>query len=271
MFSFNTGREPFNDPEIRRAVNHALDRKQVSDVVYRGTGEVNLLPFNSLPTLAPYIEAAGDLLKKYPVDAPDPAKTAQILEAKGWKKDGEGFWAKGGQRFPMTVLLPPGFFQDIGPIFTQQLRRAGFDASFKSPTNINELMQQGDVDAYFRFDISVYSDPWVSLDQYHSRYFKETGQPAPQPFRWRNADFDKAVEQLGRIQPGDSKFMPAYLQALELWLRDLPNLPMMRWYLDMPFNGTYWKNWPSEKNPYTGGGDWHRGSTQLLLHGVEPA
>ena len=31
-------------------------------------------------------------------------------------------------------------------------------------------------------------------------------------------------EQLGRIQPGDAKFMPAYLQALEIWLRELPNL-----------------------------------------------
>jgi peptide/nickel transport system substrate-binding protein len=268
---FNCAKPPFDDPEVRWAINHALNRKQVNDVVYKGSQEPSTLPFALVPTLMPFAEAAGDLLKKYPVDAPDPARTAEILEKKGWKKDGEGFWAKGGQRFPMTVLLPPGFFQDIGPIFTQQLRRAGFDASFKAPTNVNELMQQGDVDAYFRFDISVYSDPWVSLDQYHSRYFKETGQPAPQPFRWRNADFDKAVEQLGRIQPGDAKFMPAYLQALEIWLRELPNLPMMRWYLDMPFNGTYWKNWPSEKNPYTGGGDWHRGSAQLLLHGVDPA
>ena len=268
---FNCAKAPFDDPEVRWAINYALDRKQVNDVVYKGSQEVSTLPFALLPTLMPYAEAAQDLLKKYPVDAPNPARTAQILEAKGWKKDTEGFWAKGGQRFPMTVLLPPGFFQDIGPIFTQQLRRAGFDASFKSPTNINDLMQQGDVDAYFRFDISVYSDPWASLDQYHSRYFKETGQPAPQPFRWRNADFDKAVEAMGRIQPTDPKFMQSYLQALEVFLKELPNLPLMRWYLDMPFNTTYWKNWPNEKNPYAGGGDWHRGAAGLLLHGVEPA
>jgi peptide/nickel transport system substrate-binding protein len=268
---FNCAKPPFDDPQVRWAINYALDRNQANQFAYKGTQETSTLPFALLPTLMPFAEAAQDLLKKYPVNAPDPAKTAQILESKGWKKDGEGFWAKDGKRFPMTVLLPPGFFQDIGPIFVQQLRKAGFDASFKSPTNINDLMQQGDVDAYFRFDTSVYSDPWVSLDQYHSRYFKETGQPAPQPFRWRNADFDKAVETLGKIQPSDPKFMPAYQQALEIWLRELPNLPMHRWYLDMPFNGTYWKNWPTEKNPYTGGGDWHRGSTQLLLHGVDPA
>jgi peptide/nickel transport system substrate-binding protein len=268
---FNAQKPPFDDPEIRWAINYALNRKQVNDVAYNGTWETAVVPFALLPTLMPYYEAVGELLKKYPVDAPDPARSAQIMEAKGWKKDAEGFWAKDGQRFPMTIVLSPGFWQDITPIFVQQLRRAGFDASFKSPTNSNELVGLGDADAYLRFDTSVYSDPWASLDQYHSRYALPDGQLAPFPFRWKNTEFDKAVEQMARIQISDPKFMQQFLQSMEIWLKELPALPLMRWYLHMPFNTTYWKNWPSEKNPYTGGGDWHRGSAGLLLHGVEPA
>jgi peptide/nickel transport system substrate-binding protein len=171
----------------------------------------------------------------------------------------------------MTIILSPGFWQDITPIFVQQLRKAGFDASFKAPTNADTLAGQGDADAYMRFDTSVYSDPWASLDQYHSRYALPDGQLASFPFRWKNAEFDKATEQMRRIQITDPKFMQQFLQAMEIWLRELPALPLIRWYLHMPFNTTYWKNWPSAKNPYIGGGDWHRGSAGLLLHGVEPA
>jgi peptide/nickel transport system substrate-binding protein len=271
MMGFNCSKAPFDDPEVRWAVNHALDRKQVSDVVYRGTGEVSVLPFNLLPTLVPYAEAAGDLLKKYPVDAPNPARTAEILEKKGWKKDGEGFWARGGQRFPMTVLLSPGFFQDIGPIFVTQLRRAGFDASFKSPTNFNDLVTQGEADLFVRFDTAAYRDPWICLDTYHSRYNAPNGQAAAQPYRWKNADFDKAVEEMARTQPADPKFMQLYLQAMEHWLRELPSMPTVKWYLRVPFNLTHWKGWANETNPYVGGGSWHRGGAPLLIHAIEPA
>ena len=48
-------------------------------------------------------------------------------------------------------------------------------------------------------------------------------------------------------------------------------LPTVKWYLRVPFNLTYWKNWPYEKNPYVGGGSWHRGAAPLILHSVEPA
>jgi len=271
LFSFNNAREPFNDPEVRWAINYAIDRKQVSDVVYRGTGEVNLLPFNPLPTLAPYFEAAAPLLKKYPLDTSDPAKTAQILEAKGWKKDSEGFWAKNGQRFPMTILLSPGFFQDIGPVFTQQLRKAGFDASFKSPTNFSQLTAQGDVDMFIQFGPAAYRDPWINLDTFHSRYSAPVGKDAAQPYRWTNAQYDKLVDELAQTPTSDPKYMQTYLQAMEIWLKELPVLPTVKWYLRVPFNVTYWKGWANEVNPYVGGGSWHRGAAALLLNAIEPA
>ncbi|MFN8523640.1 MAG: ABC transporter substrate-binding protein [Chloroflexota bacterium] len=271
MMGFNCEKAPFDDPEIRWAINHALDRKQVAETVYKDAGEISVLPFNLLPTLVPYAEATKDLLKKYPVDSPDPGKAAQILESKGWKKDGEGFWAKSGERFPMVVQLSPGFFQDIGPIFVTQLRKAGFDASFKSPTNFNTIVPQGEVDAFVRFDTAAYRDPWALLDLYHSKNYAPTGQPANQPYRWRNPEFDKIVDEMARLQPTDGKFMPLYLQAMELWLKNLPALPTVKWYLRVPFNLTTWKGWPTEKNPYVGGGSWHRGAAPLIIHALEPA
>ena len=270
MMGFNNSKPPYDDPEIRRAINHALDRKQVSDVVYKGSGDVSVLPFALLPNLMPFADACADLLKKYPVDAADPGKTAQILQSKGWQKDSEGFWAKDGQRFPMVVLLSPGFFQDIGPIFVSQLRKAGFDASFKSPNDFNTLTAQGNADMFIRFDNALFQDPWVCLDQYHSRNSAPTGQDALQPYRWTNTDYDKLVDKLSQLQSSDPSFMQTFLQAMEIWLRELPALPTVKWYLRVPFNRTYWRGWPNEKNPYVCGGGWHRGAAGLLLHAVTP-
>ncbi|HLZ30703.1 MAG TPA: ABC transporter substrate-binding protein [Chloroflexota bacterium] len=271
MIGFNNSKPPYDDPEIRRAINSALDRKQVSDVVYKGSGQASVLPFALLPNLIPFADACADLLKKYPVDAPDPAKTAEILQSKGWQKDSEGFWAKAGQRFPMVVLLSPGFFQDIGPIFVTQLRKAGFDASFKSPTDFPTLTAQGNVDVFIRFDTAIFQDPWVSLDQYHSRYGAPTGQDAAQPYRWKNDQYDTLVDKLSQLQSSDPMFMPTFQQAMEIWLRELPALPTVKWYLRVPFNTTYWQGWPNEKQPYVCGGGWHRGAGGLLLHAVTPA
>ena len=61
--------------------------------------------------------------------------------------------------------------------------------------------------------------------------------------------------------------MTAYLGALEIWLRELPSLPTVKWYLRVPFNLNYWQGLPNEKNPYVCGGGWHRGAAALLLHG----
>jgi peptide/nickel transport system substrate-binding protein len=271
MIGFNNSKAPFDDPDIRRAINSAIDRKQVSDVVYKGAGQVSVLPFALLPNLAPFIDASADLLKKYPVDAPDLDKVTQIMQSKGWQKDSEGFWAKAGQRFPMVVLLPPGFFQDIGPIFVTQWRKAGFDASFKAPTDFNTLVAQGNADVFLRFDTAIYQDPWVSLEAYHSRYNVATGTDAVQPYRWSNAQFDGFIDQMSRVQPTDAAFMTAYLGALEIRLRELPSLPTVKWYLRVPFNQTYWQGFPNEKNPYVCGGGWHRGAGGLILHAVTPA
>ena len=267
----HNAKPPYDDPDIRRAINHALDRKQVSDVVYKGSGQVSVLPFALLPNIQPFADACAELLQKYPVDAPDLDKTTQLMTSKGWQKDADGFWAKDGQRFPMVVLLSPGFFQDIGPIFVTQWRKAGFDASFKSPTDFNTLTAQGNFDVAIRFDTAIYQDPWVSLDQYHSRNAAPTGQDAPQPYRWSNPDYDKLVDKLSQLPSNDATFMPTFLQAMEIWLRELPALPTVKWYLRVPFNLTYWQGWPNEKNPYVCGGGWHRGAAGLLLHAVTPA
>src|SRR5262249_3543896 len=42
----NTQKAPLNDPNLRRAINYAIDKKEIVDTIYNGTGSVAISPLN---------------------------------------------------------------------------------------------------------------------------------------------------------------------------------------------------------------------------------
>ncbi len=266
---FNDSRPPFNDPDIRWAVNHAIDRDQVVQIGYHGAGQKSNLPLPFFPAMKPYVDAVSDVFQKYPIYSYDVNKTAQIMQSKGYAKDQGGFWAKGGKRLSMVIQLSPSFFLDITPVIVAQLRKAGFDASFKSPTNFGTIEATGDFDAVLDGTGGSVNEPYTNLSFFQSKLGAPTGQPASRPYRWTNATFDKTVDQLANLQTSDPKFMSLYHQAMEIWIQELPGIPLVQHYLYMPVNTTYWTGWPDENNPYIDPSNWHRTST-LFIHTLTP-
>lgn len=268
--SFNCSKPPFNDSDLRWAVNYALDRKQVVNIGYQGAGQGTLLPFPEFPVMEPYFQGVQDILQKYPVGTTDLAKSAQLMQAKGYAKDSGGFWAKGGKRLSMVIITIPGFFEDITPIIIAQLRKAGFAASFKAPSNDGTIEALGQEDAFINGITGSVRDPYETLSFYHSRYIAPTGQTAPQPYRWKNTQFDQTVDGMAATATDDPKLMTLYHSAMELWLKDLPSIPTVQWFIRIPMNNTYWTGWPSEKNPYIEPSNWHR-TVPLFINSLQPA
>ncbi|MCC7367338.1 MAG: ABC transporter substrate-binding protein [Chloroflexi bacterium] len=269
--SFNCMKAPFDDPEVRWAVNYAIDRKSIVDIGFKGDTEATLLPFPTYQPMIPYFDAVKDLLQKYPVGTYDPSKTDQIMESKGYKRDSEKLWVKDGQRISTIIILPPGFFQNFAPLIVTQLRDAGFDASFKSPSNAATLMQTGDLDAFIQGHTGSITDPYQTLDHYNARWVKPIGEVAERPYRWSNKEFSDLVDKMGAMHPSNSAFMDTYRQAMEIWLKNLPDVPTIQWYLILPVSGTDWKGWPDSKTPYCAPSLWHRGSAGLVLNTIQPA
>src|SRR5262249_38921163 len=149
------------------------------------------------------------------------------MQAKGYAKDNGGFWAKDGKRFSIVITASPPFFTDISPVIVEQLRKAGIDASWKSPSNAGTLISQGDADAYYQIPGGSVRDPYQTLAFFLSKYSAPTGQPAVYPYRWKNEQYDQLVDQLGKMAPGDSQFMTTYHQAMEQWIPNLPEIPLI--------------------------------------------
>ena len=101
----NNERPPFNDKDVRWALSYYIDRQQLIEVGYLGACTASKLPLPPYPPLLPYFDTVKDLLAKYDTNEFAPKKGDGLLAAKGFKKDGEGFWADAqGKRLNVNII-----------------------------------------------------------------------------------------------------------------------------------------------------------------------
>lgn len=268
---FNNLEAPYNDTQLHWAINHAIDRKQIVQIGFQGDNQIATLPLETNTALQPYFDGVSDILQKYPIDSYDPKKTAEIMQSLGYQKDQGGFWAKNGKRWSLIISAPAGFFDNYVPIVVAQLRKAGFDAASKSPSDESTLEAEGVSAIFIDGQQGSVRDPYLTMEQYRSRYSAPTGKPAQYPFRWVNKKFDALIDQMQVMSPDDPKFMNIYHQAMEQWIPALPVIPLVQDFVICPVNTTYWTGWPTNKSPYTLPGFWLRGSAGLIINSLQPA
>ena len=262
---FNNLEEPFADVDVRRAINYAIDRDLLVTVGWQGAGTSTLLPFPDYPALRPYFSEVEDLLEKYEVGVVDLDKSAALMEGKGWQRAGGGYWTKDGKPLKIVIDIFP-IFNDIAPVLVAQLEQAGFDADFRMTSDAYTRMSQGEARAYINGHGGSVRDPYFTLRLYHSRFAAPTGTATPTFWRWKNADYDALVDEMGQTAPDDPRLMGLFRAALVIWLRELPAIPLLQFYHRLPHNQTYWTNWPSQENPYINTAYWHRTWLLVLLN-----
>jgi peptide/nickel transport system substrate-binding protein len=254
---FNDMKEPFNDPEVRWAINHCIDRNQIVQLGYQGAGEPTLLPYPYFPPLLKYLDTVKDLAAT--IDSFNLDQSAAIMTKKGYTKAND-LWTKDGKTISLVISCPGNLFQDIAPIVSQQLRKGGFDASFKliQGPEYGDNLNTGNIDAFMQGHGGSVRDPYATLNLYHSRYSQPTGQRATYPYRWINADYDKIVDQMSKTAPEDPALMTLFRQAMAIWIPALPDIGLVQFFHRFPINTTYWTNYPDENNPYINSCHWHR-------------
>jgi peptide/nickel transport system substrate-binding protein len=265
---FNNQEFPFSDPAVRRAISYAIDRDQLVEVGWQGSGSTARLPFPAFPALERYAEGIDDLLQKYDAGVYSLEKSAAFMRDAGWERNDAGKWQKDGQTVRMAINIFGGF-GDIGQVLVSQLQKAGFDASFRMLSDIYNQLSQGEARAFLQGHAGSVRDPYFTLRLYHSRFVRPTGTPAEHFWRWSNPEYDAIVDEMGRTSPDDPQLRVLFRQAMEIWLAEMPSVPILQWYHRIPHNETYWTNWPSAENPYINSAYWHR-TFLLVLLGLQP-
>ncbi len=266
---FNDSHSPFDDPDIRWAINYAINRDDLVTRAYGGAGEPAVIPFLDFPALKPYLDGISDIVQRYRPGSYDPARSAQILQSKGYTKDHDGFWTLQGRRLviPMVTFIVE---QDITSVLVDQLRKNGFDASYSMPADYYTPILDGSAVAYVFGHRGGVRDPYPTLALYQSRYSAPTGKRAAQPYRWHNTQYDSIVDQMATLAPTDPRLEGLFRDAIDMWLRELPDIALSQFYHRIPVNTTYWTGWPNATNPYINSANWHR-TFELVILSLTPS
>lgn len=140
---WNTAREPFDDPAVRRALTLATDRQSIVETLFGDAARVGVSPLLST------VWAHDPLLEPWPYD-PDEAR--RLLAAAGFTDlDGDGILERRGRDLSFEILSN-GSSQlrvDASVMLQEQLRRVGVDARPRQLelNALNGLLQEHDYEA----------------------------------------------------------------------------------------------------------------------------
>jgi len=208
--AWNGSRQPFGDPEVRRALGMALDRRAIVETIWGKFARVSESPILSV------IWAYDRALRPLPYD---PSEARRILAAKGFAAGADGVLRRGGKPFAFELSTNAGNQQRVDSLvmIQEQLRRIGVRAEPRQ-VEFNSLMARvsaGDFDgcvvgnsmdtsldltAFFHSraiakgtNVTRYSNPEVDRLIDHAMSLPEIALARP--------DLDRIQEILHRDQP----------------------------------------------------------------------
>jgi peptide/nickel transport system substrate-binding protein len=257
VLGLNTKVKPFDNRDVRWAINYAIDRKEVITLSVEDSTIPMVLPLSSFGGVEEYTAKVKDLIDASDVATPNPEKVETLMTAAGYTKDAEGLWVDAaGKRVVMTISTTGGR-RPLGPPVAQQLRTAGFDAIHKHDETgqIVNGIRDGSEHAWIEPHCGAAREPFPTFSHFMTKFSAPIGEVTR--YRWsnsryENAEYDAILEQMETMSPSadDPKYVDLFREAVTVWLRDLPEIVLAEERHVWTYNTRCWKGWPSAENPY---------------------
>jgi peptide/nickel transport system substrate-binding protein len=112
-------------------------------------------------------------------------------------------------------------------------------------------------------------DPFAAFELYDGKYSTPNGTAAGNGrwSRYNNPEYNDIMNKMAPLGSDDPAFTKLAAQAMGIYWRDVIDIPVIQWLHRIPYNNTYWTNWPSETNLANGenGAFWaHTGLIEVL-------
>ena len=212
--AMNTEKAPYNNPKVRQALAHALNRKLYIKAIYKGMAETLNGP------VPPGLWASHPDLK-FPEY--NPQKARQLLKEAGYEKG----WKTELWTLPVSRPYNPDG-KKMGELQQADLKAIGVQARLvtydwasylsQSARGEHELLQMGwsaDIDDPSNFLQILLSSDSVSAGSNLSR--------------WKNKSFDLLIAK-ALLKPRGKPAEALYLKAQEIFAQELPFIPLARAY-----------------------------------------
>jgi peptide/nickel transport system substrate-binding protein len=217
----NTERPPLDDPRVRRALAYAIDRQQIVDVMLDGT--VPVLQSVVRPIQLGYEPA-------YARYGYDPGHAAALLEAAGWTRGADGYFAKDGRRLSIPLLSDSESVLrgTTARLIAQQAKAAGIriePRQLPGDRIFGSLLNEGDFSAVMvAFGGAV--DPsltgLLASDQIPTQ---ENGFAGQNVYRWRDPEADSLM-RLSDRQVDDAARAATLGRVQEIVADQVPLIPL---------------------------------------------
>ena len=209
---FNEAREPFGDKRVRQALSYAIDRQELITGVMEGLAKPCSGPYS------PLMPAYNQAVKPFPYDM---IKSAQLLDAAGWKLGKDGLRSKDGKVFKFSLLTNKGNAprEKTVLILQQQFKKLGVQADVQIiewSSFLSNYVDKKNFDAIVMgWQLSL--DP----DQYSIWHSSQTKDGEFNFISYKNPQVDKLLER-GREEFDPAKRLAIYRQFHALLAEDQP-------------------------------------------------
>jgi peptide/nickel transport system substrate-binding protein len=240
----NTEKAPFNDVNVRQAINAAISR----DKIY--TDALNKLtqPANVTGLLLPKDKDFLDPQYANLSNSANAAKVDEYLKAAGYAKGADGIYAKDGKPLSFSIKTVQGYtdWDKSVDIIKDDLAKVGISVT----KDVVEENAYYDGRGTWDFDAEIGGvvggpSPFYLINNHLNSAKIKAGNWS----RWNDPDTDKLLEQYATST--DAAAQKTALLALEkIYVEKVPAIPLYAgadWaeYSSLKFTG-----WPSEQDPY---------------------
>jgi peptide/nickel transport system substrate-binding protein len=195
LLALNNSAKPLDDVRVRRALNYAVDVREIIDTAFYGRGEPSGSPL--IPGLGRYYEAS--LKNPYPVDI---ARAKALLAEAGYP---------GG--FPLEITVPSAYVMhvDTAQVLVNQLAKIGVGAAIKQ---VDWATWLSEVYRGRRFQATIISldSNSVSPRSFLARYRSNADSNF---INFKNADFDSLYDS-SLSEMDDAKRAAIYRNAQKM-------------------------------------------------------
>ncbi|GAB6102301.1 ABC transporter substrate-binding protein [Thermococcus atlanticus] len=271
LLYFNTQKEPMNNVQFRRAIAMAINPEQINR-----NGPISdrpsEIPFGTglLKKWSGKIGLNG-LVKEYGWKYGDIAEANKILDNLGMKKDSNGWRTYNGKEIELHLVTCAGCSDWISTaeIIQNQLRALGIKVVIDK-YDWGAMMEKYNNG---KFDLGLH---WAGTFQptAYAVYYALLSKDGSANFgKYYNENAEKILDEFAKTTNPEKE--ANYIKQLsEIWLKNVPAVPVYMATLFYEANTKYWTNWPNANNPYgvpifwAKYGTW---GTALALLGVKPA
>ncbi len=198
---------PTSEQAVRVAVNYAIDRETMVDLLYKGTNEPHRSPLEK-NTLG--YDPEIDKIYSF-----DPDKARQILEDAGWKAGSDGIRVKDGKRLSLNWgIWPGGGMDEPAAVVQDQLKQIGMEIVIESADVGTTFGKWNTTDALnIAMPFYVWADPMFMGAWYGSSFIGSSN--------WGHVNSPELDAMLAKAElTPDPKIRAAAYKDVQRWLME---------------------------------------------------